>query len=267
MARARTKPAGAGPDVQSRRDRRKLPIDRVGVKDLLYPIQVLDRERGRQATVARVSMFVNLPHRFKGTHMSRFVELLNERCHDMSTTAIPGLLREMRRRLKARTARISVAFPFFRRKRAPVSRAEGLLHYPVTVRGQAGRRVQLEIEVEVPITALCPCSKAISERGAHNQRGWVRVRFRPRRFVWLEEIIDLVEGCASCDVYSVLKRQDEKYVTERAYRRPRFVEDVAREVARKLARHPRLAAFSVEVENQESIHAHNTYAYIGPRPS
>ncbi len=267
MARAKKKAAGAGPDVQSRRDGRHLPIDRVGVKDLLYPIQVLDRERGRQATVARVSMFVNLPHRFKGTHMSRFVELLNERCQDMSTTAIPGLLREMRRRLQARTARISVAFPFFRKKRAPVSGAEGLLYYPVTVRGEAGRRVHLEIEVEVPITALCPCSKAISKAGAHNQRGWVRVRFAPRRFVWLEEIIDLVEGCASCDIYSVLKRADEKFVTERAYRRPRFVEDVAREVARALARHPRLAAFSVEVENQESIHAHNTYAYLESRPS
>jgi GTP cyclohydrolase IB len=254
-------------DVQSERDRRRIGIDKVGVKDILYPIAVLDRKKGTQQTVARVSLYVNLPHQFKGTHMSRFVELLNEHCHNMTTTAIPGILRDMRKRLKARTAHLEVSFPYFILKCAPVSGAEGLMSYPCTVRGSASTRVTLEIEVQVPITALCPCSKAVSDQGAHNQRGVVTVRFRTNRFVWIEEIIDIVEKSASCEVYSVLKREDEKYVTERAYAHPMFVEDVARAVAERLLTHPRILWFRVEVENQESIHAHNAYACLERTPS
>jgi len=249
-------------DVQSQPDYRMIEIDKVGVKDIAYPIGVLERSGGTQHTVASVSMYVNLPHHFKGTHMSRFVELLNEYCNDMSTTSIPGILLQMRKRLEAKQAHIEVTFPFFMKKLAPVSRAEGLMSYECTVRGFGNDEVTLEIEVKVPITALCPCSKAISEQGAHNQRGTVTVRFRQSRFVWIEEIIQIVEASASCDVYSVLKREDEKYVTERAYENPMFVEDVARAVATRLQKHKGITWFAVEVENQESIHAHNAYAFL-----
>ncbi len=250
-------------DIQGLPDDRQIEIDKVGVRDILYPITVMDRSRKTQQTVARVSMYVNLPHQFKGTHMSRFVELLNEHCHDMSTRALPDILRAMRRRLRARAAHLEVEFPFFMLKKAPVSGAEGLLAYKCISRGEvAARKVIQTYEVQVPITALCPCSKAVSDHGAHNQRGLVTVCFRQRRFIWFEEIIQLVERSASCEVYSVLKREDEKYVTERAYENPMFVEDVAREVAVKLMAHERIAWFSVAVENQESIHAHNAYAHI-----
>jgi GTP cyclohydrolase I len=234
----------------------------VGVKDILYPIGVLDRTGGVQRTVARVNMYVNLPRRFKGTHMSRFVELLNEHCQDMTTTTMPRILMKMRERLDAREAYLEISFPYFILKTAPVSGAEGLMEYACVIRGWGSEEVTLEIQVKVPVTALCPCSKAISEQGAHNQRGFVTVRYRQNRFVWIEEIIDMVEASASCDVYSVLKREDEKYVTERAYSNPMFVEDVARTVAARLISHEGIDWFSVEVENQESIHAHNAYAYL-----
>ena len=246
-------------------DDRKIDIDKVGVREIEYPITVMDRERKTQQTVAKVSMYVNLPHQFKGTHMSRFVELLNEHRHDMSIHALPDLLRATRKRLKAKTAHLEVAFPFFILKRAPVSGAEGLLAYRCIARGESSaRKVTQTFEVEVPITALCPCSKAISDYGAHNQRGLVTVSFRQRngKLVWFEEIIRMVEMAASCEVYSVLKREDEKYVTEKAFENPKFVEDVAREVAGQLMDHDRIAWFSVSVENQESIHAHNAYAFI-----
>jgi GTP cyclohydrolase I len=251
------------PDIQGQQDHRHIDIDKVGVRNIQYPITVMDRTKETQQTVAKVSMYVNLPHQFKGTHMSRFVELLNEHCHDMSTRALPDILKAMRKRLKARTAHLKVEFPFFMLKKAPVTGAEGLIAYNVIARGEgATRKVTQTFEVQVPITALCPCSKAISEYGAHNQRGLVTVRFRQRRFIWFEDIIRLIEQTASCEVYSVLKREDEKYVTERAFRNPMFVEDVAREVAIKLMEHERIAWFSVAVENQESIHAHNAYAFI-----
>jgi len=249
-------------DVQNQPDTRNIEIDKVGVKDISYPIGVLDRTGGVQRTVAHVNMYVNLPHQFKGTHMSRFVELLNEHCDNMTTTRIPRILRDMRSRLDAREAHIEVNFPYFILKQAPVSGAEGLMTYECTIRGFASDDVMLEIEVKVPITALCPCSKAISTEGAHNQRGIVTVRFRQDRFVWIETVIDIVESSASCDVYSVLKREDEKYVTEKAYQNPMFVEDVARKVAQNLCGVDGITWFSVEVENQESIHAHNAYAYL-----
>jgi GTP cyclohydrolase IB len=259
MARAYKEP---NIDVQSQPDYRKIEIDKVGVKDICYPIGVLERGGGTQRTVAKVSMYVNLPHQFKGTHMSRFVELLNEHCQDMSTTTIPGILLKVRSRLQARQAHIEVSFPFFILKKAPVSGSEGLMAYECAVRGSVSDDVTLEIEVKVPITALCPCSKAISDQGAHNQRGMVIVRYRQNRFVWIEEIIEMVEASASCDVYSVLKREDEKFVTEKAYANPMFVEDVARSVALRLSENKGITWFSVGVENQESIHAHNAYAHL-----
>jgi GTP cyclohydrolase I len=249
-------------DVQNQVDTRNIEIDKVGVKDISYPIGVLDRTGGVQRTVAHVNMYVNLPQQFKGTHMSRFIELLNEHCDNMTTTRIPRILRDMRKRLDAREAHIEVKFPYFILKQAPVSGAEGLMTYDCTIRGFASDEVILEIEVKIPVTALCPCSKAISAEGAHNQRGIVTVSFRQERFVWIEEIIDIVESSASCDVYSVLKREDEKFVTEKAYQNPMFVEDVARKVAQDLSGIEGISWFSVEVENQESIHAHNAYAYL-----
>jgi GTP cyclohydrolase I len=250
-------------DVQGLPDDRQIDIDKVGVRDIEYPITVMDRAQETQQTVAKVSLYVNLPRQFKGTHMSRFVELLNEHRHDMSTLAIPNILRAMRKRLRARTAHLKVEFPFFLLKKAPISGAEGLMSYRCIARGEGtADRVTQTFEVQVPITALCPCSKAISDAGAHNQRGLVSVQVRMRQMVWFEEIIRIVEESGSCEVYSVLKREDEKYVTEKAYDNPRFVEDVAREVAGKLVRDTRIAWFSVAVENQESIHAHNAYAYI-----
>ena len=249
-------------DVQNLPDFRSIDIDKVGIKDILYPIGVLDQKNKIQRTVGRVSMYVNLPHQFRGTHMSRFVELLNEQCHDMTTPAIPRILMSIRSRLNATEAYLEVSFPFFLLKRAPVTGAEGMMAYSCTVRARDVKQVTLEIEVKVPITALCPCSKEISEHGAHNQRGLVTVRYRQSKLVWLEEIIEIVESSASCDVYSVLKREDEKYVTEKAYANPVFVEDLVRNVAQVLAAHPRIDWFAVEVENQESIHAHNAYAYV-----
>lgn len=249
-------------DVQDLPDFRSIDIDKVGIKDILYPIGVLDQKNKIQRTVGRVSMYVNLPHQFRGTHMSRFVELLNEQCHDMTTPAIPRILMSIRSRLNATEAYLEVSFPFFLLKRAPVTGAEGMMAYSCTVRARDVKQVTLEIEVKVPITALCPCSKEISEHGAHNQRGLVTVRYRQSKLVWLEEIIEIVESSASCDVYSVLKREDEKYVTEKAYANPVFVEDLVRNVAQVLAAHQRIDWFAVEVENQESIHAHNAYAYV-----
>ena len=249
-------------DVQNHPDFRAIDIDKVGVKDILYPIGVLDQKNKIQRTVGRVSMYVNLPHQIRGTHMSRFVELLNEQCHDMTTPAIPRILSNMRSRLNATEAYLEVSFPFFLLKRAPVTGAEGMMAYSCTVRARDVQQVTLEIEVKVPITALCPCSKEISEHGAHNQRGLVTVRYRQSKLVWLEDIIEIVESSASCDVYSVLKREDEKYVTEKAYANPVFVEDLVRNVAQVLSAHERIDWFAVEVENQESIHAHNAYAYV-----
>jgi GTP cyclohydrolase I len=249
-------------DIQNQKDDRQIEIDKVGVKDVLYPIGVLDRTGGTQRTVAHVNMYVNLPHQFKGTHMSRFVELLNEHCQDMSTTSIPEILRQIKKRLNAPEAHIEVSFPYFIVKKAPVTGSEGIMSYDCSIRGWGADEVSLEIEAKIPITALCPCSKAISDQGAHNQRGLVTVRYRQNRFVWIEEIIDIVETCASCDVFSVLKREDEKFVTEKAYANPMFVEDVARSIAESLTTHDGISWFSVEVENQESIHAHNAYAYL-----
>ena len=251
-------------DVQNQKSPRTIDIDKVGVKNISYPIVVLDKFNGTQHTVARINMYVNLPHRHKGTHMSRFIEILSECRRDISIKNISNILEMTRRRLNAMSAHIEMTFPYFIDKEAPVSKARGLMEYICTFLGsldEAGH-IDLIVGITVPITTLCPCSKEISQVGAHNQRGEVRVKLRFKKFFWIEDLIRLVEESASCEVYALLKRQDEKFVTEKAYSNPMFVEDVVREIAHKLARNPNFTWFAVESENFESIHNHSAYAYI-----
>ncbi len=249
-------------DVQNQKDNRNLRIDKVGVKDIRYPITVKDKYMGKQRTVASINMYVDLPKDYKGTHMSRFVEILSEYRHQISIESIPQVLEEMKVRLNAESAHMEITFPYFIEKQAPVSGTCGLMEYICSFKGSLNHGMDLVVGLTVPISTLCPCSKEISEFGAHNQRGQVAVTLRFKRFIWIEDIIQMVESCASCEVYSILKRSDEKYVTERAYRNPRFVEDVVREVALKLDMDDNITWFTVETENFESIHNHSAYAYI-----
>jgi GTP cyclohydrolase I len=249
-------------DVQRMRDTRNLDIKKVGVKGVTYPIVVLDRACGTQATVAMVSMYVDLPHHFKGTHMSRFIEILNEYRGEMTVHKLPDLLQEMRDRLEAETAHIELDFPYFIEKEAPVTRARSLMDYRCSFIGTLGRELDFILVVRVPLTSLCPCSKEISRYGAHNQRSLVTVQVRSRDFIWLEELIRLVESCGSSELYALLKREDERHVTERAYENPVFVEDLVRNVALALRDDPRINWFTVEAENFESIHNHSAYAFI-----
>jgi len=251
-------------DVQNQVSPRTIDIDKVGVKDISYPIVVLDRFNGTQHTVARINMYVNLPHRHKGTHMSRFIEILSEYRRDVSLKNIGPILEETRSRLNAHSAHIEMTFPYFIDKPAPVSGARGLMEYICTFNGSLYEdgRLDLVVGITVPITTLCPCSKEISQVGAHNQRGEVRVQVRYKKFFWIEDLIKLVEESASCQVYALLKRQDEKFVTERAYSNPMFVEDVVREIAHKIGENGNFTWYAVESENFESIHNHSAYAYI-----
>lgn len=250
------------PDIQKTRDQRKIAIDKVGVKNIRYPIMVADRSNGPQSTVGTVNMYVDLPHHFKGTHMSRFLEVLNRHHSAISVERIPELLAEMCERLVAETAHFEVDFTYFMKKAAPVTGIVGLMGYECGFRAAAGKTEDFVLSVEVPVTTLCPCSKEISDRGAHNQRGNVHVRVRFDDLVWIEEVVEMVEASASCALYPVLKRQDEKWVTETAYDNPRFVEDMVREVTLRLQDDDRITWFEVHVENFESIHAHNAYAYV-----
>jgi len=254
-------------DVQNLRDHRNVDIQKVGIKNIRYPITVLDKANGTQNTVASINMYVNLPRHFKGTHMSRFVEVLNAHRHEINLRHFGTILEELRRVLRAESAHMQVTFPYFIEKRAPVSGAPGLMEYTCEFSGSVGATRVVAVGVTVPVTTLCPCSKEISSRGSHNQRGLVSVRVMYRRFFWIEDLIQLVEESASCDVYAVLKRPDEKYVTEKAYDNPAFVEDVVRNVALKLDADPNFQAYTVEAENFESIHNHSAYAYVEKLPN
>jgi GTP cyclohydrolase I len=250
-------------DTQSEIDHRKIAIDRVGVKDLRYPITVLDKAHKTQNTVATVSLTVDLPHHYKGTHMSRFIEALNEYGPVFHIEKIQKLAHSLLERLDAQQAHVDFEFPFFLEKKAPVTESVGLMDY--TVRFSAGLQkgeLDFVLTVVVPVTTLCPCSKAISEAGAHNQRGQVTYAVRFKRPIWIEDLIRLVESCASSDLYSLLKRPDEKAVTERAYRNPVFVEDLVRNIAARSNAEENIAWYRVEAENFESIHNHNAYALI-----
>jgi len=250
-------------DVHNESDGRKLALERAGVKGLRYPICVLDRANGQQHTVAEIDMSVSLPHRRRGAHMSRFVELLNRHRGEIDIRRFRALCAELRRDHDATAAHVTVRFPYFIEKRAPVTGAGGLVDYACTFGASvtAGAN-ELWVAVEVPVTSLCPCSKAISRHGAHNQRSIVRVKVWFARFFWIEDLIALIEESASCDLYALLKRPDEKWVTERAYDRPRFVEDLVREVGTRLRAQRNFPRFEIEAESLESIHAHSAYARL-----
>lgn len=250
-------------DKQSERDKRGVSIDRVGVRDLRYPILVKDLAHKTQNTIATIAMSVDLPHHFKGTHMSRFVEVLNEHGGVVHVENIPEILHKMRKRLAATCAHLRMDFPYFIEKKAPVSGARSLMDYQATFLAHTcNPKIDFVLGVRVPVTTLCPCSKAISRRGAHNQRGEVFLQTRSKRTIWIEELINLVEGAASCELYSLLKRSDEKHVTERAYANPVFVEDLVRNVAVAVRRDPRVLWHRVEAINFESIHNHNAFAIV-----
>ncbi|MBF0444438.1 MAG: GTP cyclohydrolase I FolE2 [Magnetococcales bacterium] len=250
-------------DVQARKDHRRLDIDKVGVKDIRYPIIVRDRSRGEQNTIASINMYVKLPHLFKGTHMSRFLEVLAEYDQAISVASLPDLLEKIRNRLDAEEAHIELHFPYFIKKTAPVSKSAALMDYEIEFFGVlTGDKYTMTVKVMVPVTSLCPCSKEISDAGAHNQRSHVTVSVQFKKFLWVEEIIDLVEANASCQLYTILKRPDEKFVTEHAYNNPKFVEDMVRSVAEDLEKDSRVNWFTVESENFESIHNHSAYAMI-----
>jgi len=249
-------------DVQGRADTRRLPINRVGIKDIRHPVRVKDRSAGEQHTIATFNMYVSLPHNFKGTHMSRFVEILHTE-REISVESFRAMLATMTERLEAEVGHIEMSFPFFVMKRAPVSGVESLMDYHASLIGErrAGH-TDMWVKVVVPVTSLCPCSKRISDYGAHNQRSHVTIKARLRNHMWIEELIEIAESEASCELYGILKRPDEKYVTERAYDNPKFVEDMVRDVATRLNADDRIAAYVVESENFESIHNHSAYALI-----
>ena len=250
------------PDMQKSVDTRNIAIDKVGVKDIRYPIVVQDKHRERQHTVARVNMYVDLPEQFKGTHMSRFIEVLNLYHGEISVENIETILKKMKLRLEATRAHLELDFPYFIEKSAPVSGARSLLEYQCRMLGTLGESFDFILEARIPVTSLCPCSKEISNRGAHNQRSLVTVQIRYSQHIWLEDLIGWVESCASCQVYSLLKREDEKAVTEQAYDNPMFVEDMVRAVTEKLRAVPEIDWFRIQCENFESIHNHSAYAQI-----
>ena len=250
-------------DTQNMPDVRHLDINKVGIKSIRHPITVKDKTGGEQNTVAVFDMYVHLPHNFKGTHMSRFVEILNMNEHAISVESFQTILSQMVTRLEAQSGYIDMRFPYFVNKTAPISGVKSLLDYDVTFIGEIKRgKIDITVKVLVPVTSLCPCSKKISDYGAHNQRSHVTVTALINDFIWIEDIITLVEKQASCELYGLLKRPDEKYVTERAYDNPKFVEDMVRDVATQLNKESRIDAYSVESENFESIHNHSAYALI-----
>jgi len=248
-------------DVQNEKDTRNIPLKRVGVNSVLYPIQVMDKENKYQHTVARINMYVNLPKEFRGTHMSRFLEVLNEHHCNMSINNLERILDDMKRKLDAEASHIEVRFPYFILKKAPISKIESFMNYECAFIASKEDKFDFVLEVNTPVHTLCPCSKEISRFSAHNQRGLVKVRIRMKKLVWIEEIVEISEKSASAPLYSLLKREDEKYITEMAYLNPRFAEDVVRNVSVELNKDPRIPFFSIEVTNFESIHNHNAYAF------
>lgn len=249
-------------DVQSQEDPRKIPLDKVGIEDLLYPIRVMDRANVLQHTVAKVKLAVELPHNFRGTHMSRFVEVLNKHSNNITLQNIENILDELKKVLKAEKSYLELEFPYFIKKKAPVSGMESFMNYRCKFIASKDSNFDFMLEVNVPVHTLCPCSKEISEKGAHNQRAEVQVQVRTSKLVWIEEIAEMAENSASSPLFALLKRVDEKRVTEKAYETPRFVEDVARELAIKLNKDERILWYRIVVKSFESIHNHNAFACL-----
>jgi len=250
-------------DTQNEVDPRGVPIQRVGVRALRFPVRIRDKKDALQHTVATVSLGVDLPHNYKGTHMSRFIETLNAHGPELSVRDIRRIPQELLGRLDAERAHVEVSFPYFIEKRAPVTGAPGMLDYEVKFTVDATKdEMDLIVTVAVPVATLCPCSKAISDRGAHNQRGIVTYSVRFDEPIWIEDLIRVVELSASCELYATLKRPDEKAVTEIAYDNPVFVEDLVRNIAVKSRGDENISWFRVEAENFESIHNHNAFAEV-----
>jgi GTP cyclohydrolase IB len=250
-------------DVQARADSRRIPINKVGIKDVYHPVRVKDRASVEQHTIANFNMYVALPHNFKGTHMSRFAEVLHMNEREISVETFRDILVEMTEKLNAQSGHIEMSFPFFVMKKAPMSGVESLMNYQASLIGELhDGKPELWLKVVVAATSLCPCSRDISKYGAHNQRSHITIKAKVDGHMWLEELIDIAEQEASCEVYSILKRADEKYVTERAYENPKFVEDIVRDVAVRMNKEERVRAYVVEAENFESIHNHSAYALI-----
>jgi len=253
-------------DVQGSADTRRIAINKVGIKAIRHPVKIAERpggETGVQHTIATFNMTVGLPQEFKGTHMSRFVQILNAHEKEISVESFHVMLKEMVERLEAKSGHIEMQFPYFINKAAPVSGVKSLMDYEITFIGEIhDGQTAFRMRLQVPVTSLCPCSKEISAYGAHNQRSHVTVTAETRDFVWIEEMVEMIEGQASCELYGLLKRPDEKYVTERAYDNPKFVEDLVRDVAAALNADDRVVSYTVEAENFESIHNHSAYALI-----
>ena len=251
------------PDTQGLEDTRNLPINKVGIKDILHPMVIKQRSGKEQTTVANFNMYVNLPHNLKGTHMSRFVHILNNHEDHITVDTFKTMITEMLVLLEAESGHVEMQFPYFINKTAPASKVKSLLDYTVTFIGEIEKGVSnLKVKVLVPVTSLCPCSKKISAYGAHNQRSHVTVTVSIKDFIWIEEIIDIVEKEASSELYALLKRPDEKHVTELAYDNPKFVEDMVRDIAGHFTNDDRVSEYTVESENFESIHNHSAYAQI-----
>ncbi|TFG62040.1 MAG: GTP cyclohydrolase I FolE2 [Spirochaetales bacterium] len=250
-------------DVQSRKDNRKIQINKVGVKGLHYPIVVLDKQNKFQHTIADISLFADLAHNLKGTHMSRFIQIFNRYSADFSMENFLEMLKKIKNTLHAQNSFGEVSFPYFIEKEAPVSKEKSKMNYVCEYIGEVREEKTLfYIGIQVPVTTVCPCSKDISARGAHNQRGIVRVKLCLDKFFWIEDIISLIEKSASSELFTLLKREDEKYITERAFDNPRFVEDLVRDVTQRIEKMGQFPWFSVEAENFESIHNHSAYAYV-----
>ena len=251
------------PDTQGLADTRNMPINKVGIKDILHPMVIKQRSGKEQSTIANFNMYVNLPHDVKGTHMSRFVHILNNHEEHITVDTFKVMIDEMLILLEADSGHVEMRFPYFIKKTAPISKVQSLLDYTVSFIGEIENgKSKLKVKVLVPVTSLCPCSKKISEYGAHNQRSHVTITVAIKDFIWIEEIIDIVEKESSSELYGLLKRPDEKSVTERAYENPKFVEDMVRDIAVYFKEDERVTEYTVESENFESIHNHSAYAQI-----
>ena len=243
-------------DIQNSKDTRNIDINQVGIKDIIYPISLKDRNKGIQNTIAKITMSVMLPHQYKGTHMSRFVEILNKYKDNIDIHNVGSILQDMRERLSSDSSFISLSFPYFMEKTAPVSKMTSLMDYNCEFSGSCSEKgLDFVLKVKVPVQSLCPCSKEISEYGAHNQRSIASISVRFNKTVWIEDLIEIAESSASSSIYSLLKREDEKYITA-------FVEDIVRNITEKLMNDSRIIWFEVECENMESIHNHNAWARI-----
>ena len=250
-------------DTQNKVDVRNIPISRVGIKDIKYPFKISDRDGISQSTIGRFTMSVGLADNVKGTHMSRFVKILEDQENSVSIENFDDLVKNTTKILESNSAYISVDFTYFKKKCAPVSKVESLLDYSINYTCEVKNNIiNKYLKVVVPVTSLCPCSKNISDYGAHNQRSHISAHIRTEKTVWIDDVIEMLEDQASCQIYGLLKRPDEKYVTEKAYENPKFTEDIIRDVAVTLNKDDRITAYKIESENFESIHNHSAYAYI-----